>query len=167
MRFRNLRIAWSVFWGLGCVLLIVLWVRSYFRAEFLERVVDIRPLYGLGTRQRILNRPGSLDFWKEPVVSAQINVHPRGWRLREYEVVQSVKGESSWRFEPRFASEYCHVRFPHYFALLAIGVAGVLPWLHTITWRFSLRTLLIATTLVAVMLGLAVYAVSKWLPLVQ
>src|SRR4051795_652243 len=29
MRFRKLRIAWSVFWGVACVLLIVLWVRSY------------------------------------------------------------------------------------------------------------------------------------------
>src|SRR6185295_19427494 len=29
MRFRKLRIAWSVFWGAACVLLIVLWVRSY------------------------------------------------------------------------------------------------------------------------------------------
>ena len=29
MRFRKLRIAWSVTWGIACVLLIVLWVRSY------------------------------------------------------------------------------------------------------------------------------------------
>jgi hypothetical protein len=29
MRLRKLRIAWSVGWGLACVLLIVLWVRSY------------------------------------------------------------------------------------------------------------------------------------------
>ena len=29
MRFRKLRIAWSVVCGIACVLLIVLWVRSY------------------------------------------------------------------------------------------------------------------------------------------
>ena len=29
MRFRKLRIAWSVAWGVWRVLLIVLWVRSY------------------------------------------------------------------------------------------------------------------------------------------
>src|SRR3954471_9786861 len=28
MRYRKLRIAWSVFWGVTCVLLIGLWVRS-------------------------------------------------------------------------------------------------------------------------------------------
>src|SRR5438045_1726743 len=29
MRFRNLRIAWSVFWGAACVLMVALWARSY------------------------------------------------------------------------------------------------------------------------------------------
>ena len=29
MKHRKLRIAWSVVWSLACVLLIVLWVRSY------------------------------------------------------------------------------------------------------------------------------------------
>src|SRR5689334_19264816 len=33
LRFRKLRIAWSVFWGLACVLLIVLWVRSYWCSD--------------------------------------------------------------------------------------------------------------------------------------
>jgi hypothetical protein len=33
MRFRKLRIAWSVGWGIACVLLIVLWVRSYSWSE--------------------------------------------------------------------------------------------------------------------------------------
>src|SRR3954453_6300044 len=33
MRYRKLRIAWSVFWGLGAVLLIVLWVRSCWRCD--------------------------------------------------------------------------------------------------------------------------------------
>ena len=30
---RGLRIAWSVWWGILCVLLIVLWVRSYWRFD--------------------------------------------------------------------------------------------------------------------------------------
>src|SRR3954451_3787256 len=33
LRFRKLRIAWSVFWGLACVLLILFWVRSYWRID--------------------------------------------------------------------------------------------------------------------------------------
>src|SRR5262245_49963380 len=35
MRFRKLRIAWSVFWGVACLLLIVLWVRSYWWNDLL------------------------------------------------------------------------------------------------------------------------------------
>ena len=31
MRFRKLRIAWSVICSIACVLLIALWVRSYWR----------------------------------------------------------------------------------------------------------------------------------------
>src|SRR6478735_11109675 len=38
MRFRKLRIAWSVFWGLACLLLIVLWVRSYWWQEQFVRI---------------------------------------------------------------------------------------------------------------------------------
>jgi hypothetical protein len=33
MRFRKLRIAWSVAWAVACVLLIVLWVWSYTALE--------------------------------------------------------------------------------------------------------------------------------------
>src|SRR6185295_8758219 len=35
-RFRKLRIAWAVFWGLACVLLIVLWVRSYWGVDLVN-----------------------------------------------------------------------------------------------------------------------------------
>src|SRR3954462_321843 len=33
MRFRKLRIAWSVIWGLACVLIVVFWGRSYWYAD--------------------------------------------------------------------------------------------------------------------------------------
>src|SRR3954471_7092626 len=38
MRFHKLRIAGSVFWGLACVLSIVLWVRSYEHCEYLTHI---------------------------------------------------------------------------------------------------------------------------------
>src|SRR6476659_8585827 len=37
MNFRKLRIAWSVFWGLACVLLVVLCVRSYHYRDHYQR----------------------------------------------------------------------------------------------------------------------------------
>ena len=36
MRFRKLRIAWSVVCGVTCVLLIGLWVRSYWKMDILD-----------------------------------------------------------------------------------------------------------------------------------
>src|SRR3954451_7738148 len=38
MKFRKLRIAWSVFWGVAAVLLIALWVRSYWWSDVLWMV---------------------------------------------------------------------------------------------------------------------------------
>jgi hypothetical protein len=55
-----------------------------------------------------------------------------------------------------FAATHSHggniLVFPHLFGVLTACAIGSLPWL-----RFSLRTLLIATTLVAVVLGMIVW----------
>lgn len=62
-----------------------------------------------------------------------------------------VKVESRGIFYTAF------VGIPHWFlALLLIGLA-YLPWLPWKPLRFSVRTLLIVTTLVAVVLGLVVW----------
>jgi hypothetical protein len=50
------------------------------------------------------------------------------------------------------------IYLPDWFAILTVSALSAVPWIR---WskRFSLRTLLIATTLVAVVLGAIVYAV--------
>src|SRR5215213_3399771 len=45
----------------------------------------------------------------------------------------------------------------YWFLISAAICVGIAPWLR---WRFSLRTLLIATTLVAVVLGLIVWSIK-------
>jgi hypothetical protein len=45
---------------------------------------------------------------------------------------------------------------PHWFPVLLSAAFAAAPWFRR-TWKFSLRTLLIATTLVAVVLGLIVW----------
>jgi hypothetical protein len=55
-------------------------------------------------------------------------------------------------------SQVYRLRLP-YWCLILISVAfAAVPWIH---WRFSLRTLLIATTLIAVVLGLIVYVSQR------
>jgi hypothetical protein len=44
---------------------------------------------------------------------------------------------------------------PIWFLIVLTSALATVPWIR---WRFSLRTLLIATTLVAVVLGLIIYA---------
>ena len=50
------------------------------------------------------------------------------------------------------------IRVPLCFLSLIAASIATTPWLRQIPYRFSLRTLLIAMTLIAVGLGLAVYA---------
>src|SRR6476469_5066865 len=47
---------------------------------------------------------------------------------------------------------------PYWFLVSLSVIFAVGPWIRQLRWRFSLRTLLIATTLVAVVLGLIVWA---------
>ena len=50
------------------------------------------------------------------------------------------------------------ILFPHWFPIFLLALRAGIPWLR---WRFHLRPLLVATTLVAVVLGLIV-AVLRW-----
>ena len=51
---------------------------------------------------------------------------------------------------------YVMVYLPHWLPAMIVAAIGTAPWLPWFS-RFSLRTLLIATTLVAVVLGLIVW----------
>ena len=68
--------------------------------------------------------------------------------------------ESSW-ISDAIRSRYSLWVIPYWFPAFVCGIAAVLPWWRRTTWSFSLRTLLIATTLVAVVLGLAVWAAHR------
>ena len=90
MRYRKMRIAWSVIWGLAAVLLIALWV-------FLG-------------------------------------------------------------FAYSSTSHGVFIRAPYSAVVLAAIAVSIVPWFHC---RFTIRTLLIATTLVAVVLGLIAWGAAK------
>jgi hypothetical protein len=125
------------------VLLIVLWVRSRYTYDGING-----PLPGSGFL--IMSRSGGLG----------IAIHREKWAggwtlfaLRPREVklpYHTVLGFVEYMED----SQVYRLRLP-YWCLILISVAfAAVPWIH---WRFSLRTLLIATTLVAVVLGLVVW----------
>ncbi len=134
MKHGNLRIAWSVPWGIVAVLLCMLWLRSYGATYF--------PTWWRGHSVRLV--PGAF----------LVDEHTYANRPMEA-TLNSQDTTSPWAgaiLPPIVSSRFTMPLSA--LALLAL-VPAVGPWLP---WRFSLRTLLVATTLVAVGLGLIVWA---------
>ena len=81
---------------------------------------------------------------------------PTGWGWEPHYVAHYVPpdDEPNPLFEYHILGNGFYTRFPHLLPILALATLSVAAALPQIRWRFSLRTLLIATTLVAVVLGL-------------
>jgi hypothetical protein len=148
MRFRKLRIAWSVAWGLAALLLIVLWVRSYWWIDF---VTVPNPMAA-----QISSGRGTIRFPRQ-------NVPTPSWRfvtISMVEVAAELKAQGEEPpVSPRppllyFDIKPSYVALSYLYPLVVFGAITGIPWIGN---RFSLRTLLIATTLVAVVLGLIVW----------
>jgi hypothetical protein len=139
-RFRKLRIAWSVFWGLACVLLIVLWVRSCWNADaiaFYESNADYVDV-GIDHGTFALNTGLSL---------------PKRIRLIRVERYHTVSGASFGFYFAHDHGQMVHFKVPLAALLMVVAFLASASWFR---WHFRLRTLLIATTLVAVALGVVV-----------
>jgi hypothetical protein len=124
MRFRKLRIAWSVVWGVAAVLSITLWVRSYRHPGFDHHV--------------------SGGSWTD-------SSFRDGAYLSE---TYTITGGSHLKLSrSRFSINFWQP------TTLAAAFATT-PWIRQLRFRFTLRSLLIATTLVAMVLGLIVWGIN-------
>ena len=186
MRFRKLRIAWSVAWSVLCVLLVMLWVRSnYWRADRLhcplwdKQAFVVASMYGRVTVVAYEPSPEPNE-WKNGYFSYRVDdqqafpgyvsnsVLGFGRLQRPFhyvpEVVVPMPGKpAGWNTVYNAGATMVNgsgVFVPDWFLVGVAGGLAVAPWLK-LSRRFSLRTLLIATTLVAVVLGLIV-AVLRW-----
>lgn len=126
-----------------CVLLSVLWVRSYSIWE----VVYVRSSKTIA--YFLISSNGHLVAQPAPTMPTKRNfVYSTG----------PASGNIGNPFVFGFARQPVpYATAPHWFVFLAAGAFTFLPWLR---WRFSLRTLLVATTLVGLILGLLVYALK-------
>ena len=147
MKYRKLRIAWSVWWGVMAVLMVVLWVRSYSRLTTWQFLTTPQIRYYLHSVDGTL----AIQCWYREFISKEL-------------VPMFRKSDMSWlttnaglsvRGTPGLGIE--SVSISYWLLTVATGALATMPWLPI--WRFSLRTLLIATTLVAVVLGAVVYAI--------
>jgi hypothetical protein len=134
---RLLRIAFSVVCGIICLLLFALWVRSYWRSDVLWYADHTGHFLTVGSAG------GSMYL----VGPSHVDTRTSGYLSRV-----SVKPRSP--FYLRWANP-AHIRFPHWVLVVMGVVIAAIPWARV---SFSLRTLLIATTLVAVLFGAIVYA---------
>ena len=158
MNYRKLRIAWSVAWGVVALLLVVSWARSYWHSDWIlyegrstRGIIAVRGVvsfvrerdggsgrWGIGSKAPRptdvrVDRLPVLD-WNTPAVRHWLPV-----------LVCCAFGALSWPLRS----------IRHSLVVLVRGAFGALRYWLPI--RFSLRTLLIATTLVALLLGLFVW----------
>ena len=156
MKFRKLRIAWSVACGIACLLLIVLWVRSYWWEDTLRvpysvaRVEYFFITSGHGLIYSVLYLYGS----SEP----GFGIETRAVEGEALFVDDSTPLRDWHWFRVVHWQKFTVLYMPHWFPVLVAATLASVPWIHKLRFSFSLRALLIATTVVAVALGLAVYA---------
>ena len=151
MRFRKLRIAWSVFWGLACVLLVALWVRSYFGWKQIKCPVPfthglvVDSLHG-DVRLSVLWKAHETVIHQWSIESVPMHYDGRLGNALDgpFQLLLSDAGSLV-------------ILLPYWFLLLLGILSTGMPWLPWWSKQFTLRTLLIATTLVAVVLGLIVW----------
>lgn len=153
MRLRPLRIAVSVMSGLCCVLVIVLWVRSYWHRDIFTGERSVIGSYG---GEFII---GELETATLPSERGWLHLDgsPDSAAIRNNYLETRVLGRNL------LAGNHCVQTFsgPYWFGMLSTGLIAVyaaFPWLREFGWRFSLRMLLLATTAVALLLGLIIYA---------
>jgi hypothetical protein len=154
---RGLRIAWSMWWGILCALLVVLWVRSYWWADSFR--------YGRSSHVVELDSKDSRLYLRGSTTGgAALQPYLRPHRQVDADLFSRINASAS----PMGFGMYVDVALintstliaPHWFPVFVAGAFAVVPWIHW-TKRFSLRTLLIATTLIAVVLGLVVWSSAR------
>jgi hypothetical protein len=142
MKFRKLRIAWSVGCGIASVLLIALWVRSYWDSDTVSWNGFIRVSF-ISTKGEIRLATSNTTFMGAPLLRWHTGgVMPRITLRSRY---------SSWRFYSDGANMLLVVL--HRLPIAIFVLFALVPWIR---WRFSLRAVLVAMVIVSGLLCFAV-----------
>jgi hypothetical protein len=166
MKFRKLRIAWSVTWGVLAVALCLLWVRSYWWRDPMVigvptgRWIHIISMHGGASIAYVSDSPftnTSANPTADYVLGRSLFTEVGRSERIPMDFGALVLNPAAFRWD--VFDDGVRVILPYWcMVLTSIGFA-IAPWIAALKCRFSLRTLLIATTLVAFGLGLVVYFV--------
>lgn len=165
MKFRKLRMAWSVGWGVVALLLVVLWVRSYWWRDPLVifvsagRSIHIISMHG-GASVAYINDSPFTNKSANPTADYVLG------RSLFSEVNRSKRIPSSYRPPELYHAalrwnvydDGIRINLPYWCLVLTSFAFASASWTSAFMCRFSLRTLLISMALVAVTLGLIVWA---------
>jgi hypothetical protein len=150
----KLRIAWSVVCGIACVVLILSWVRSY-RHGHLEGYL---PAPSHICCRSINGFVVAMTLPAQTVTTSYIDFSFSSGDTKPLDI-GTTNTWSGFIFDWH-ASDFWWLQVPYWFLVTIPALCAALPWLRQ-RKRFSLRTLLFATTVVAVVLGFAVYAMRQ------
>lgn len=150
MRYRKLRIGWSAMCLVACVLLVAMWVRSYWWVDGVNGQLTDNYAIAIGSMPGCIG-VGVLLIPARPSLAS--------WTLTSIETnawFDSARPLGSFVPSPMwgtFFADRSSVFTPYWFANLLCVAAASVPW---VPWsqQFSLRALLLAMTLVSVALGL-------------
>lgn len=152
---RFLRIAVSALFLVGYILLIVLWIRSYYwRDEVRWNCVPSRSIV-----VAFDSLHGKIGFrvYSWPYAGPRWEVHSSWFYRVKGETFFTQRVPSILGFGFRATSKDIAVVVPYWFLVfLSAALAFALWHKYKKKWQFSLRELLIAMTVVAVVLGLIV-----------
>jgi len=170
MRFRKLRIAWSVGCGIACVLLMALWWES--RTEIkgatshliphrftmvLSLLGEVGVAHGIDWEEHMGTPQGELNhFSKESPGEGTYSYINRGPYPRLTGKMPPFKARLRW-YRARY---HWYIAAPHWLLVLYVATIGAVPWIR-FSRGYSLRSLLLAVTAVALLLGCVIYATRK------
>lgn len=140
----HLRVTVTVFCTLACALLLALWVRSFNKSDLLKGHLPGVP------QLVVVSDSGKMLV----AVHGQEMGNPQAlpWRIFHSAPTDSLPKGNALGFlitRPRSGPK---ILVPQLFMVFLAGILSAAPWIRW-SWRFRLRTLLVATTLVAVLLG--------------
>ena len=143
---------WAVAWGIAAVLLCVLWVRSFWVWDTITYLTDPAAAAVNGPLQiECESWRGVCSLYVEPASEWETTSFFYRWD-------HSTKAppvwlpQKSWNYGHDPVRESYEIKVPHWFLLVFVATAAAVPRMPS-PKRFSLRTLLIATTILAVLLG--------------
>ena len=152
---RALRITWTAFWGIACLLLICLWVRSYSWVEIIHLPIVGNSGVNIGYVPGLF-AVGTVNSMPHQVVTLS-HMPPSKWSeslTKDYpgKTVSQIVGGIL------ISQHASTILVPFWGSAIGAVLVGLLPLSRTS--QYSLRTLLIAITLVGLGLG-TIIALSR------